>query len=390
MQSFLRRAALMLGNVVIGLSVLAPTGMLVELADGLHVSISDAGLLVTYGAVVLCIGSPLVAWLTAHVDRRLLLVGSLALVTAGQAASALAPNYASILVVRLIMLAAAAVYTPQAAATAAMIVPERERASAIAFVFLGWTLTIAGGLPLVTLLATHFGWRTAFGALALFSICATLLLFAALPSGLQGRAMPLTSFAAIVRNKRILLILLLTLLQTSGQFTVFVYLAPLLSKLAGAGAGIIGTFFACYGVAGLIGNVTASASVSALGIQRTLALFLGATFIGLILWSAGAGLLIVIGAGMAFWGFGFAATNSMQQARLAQAAPEFAGVAISFNTSVLYTGQAVGSGIGGVLFAAGSLHAMGYVGVAFLVLACVLLALTWVREAPFAQASGAP
>jgi MFS transporter, DHA1 family, inner membrane transport protein len=390
MQSFLRRAALMLGNIVIGLSVLAPTGMLVELADGLHVGITDAGLLVTYGAVVLCIGSPLVAWLTAHVDRRLLLGGSLALVTIGQAASALAPNYAILLVVRLLMLAAAAVYTPQAAATAAMIVPERQRASAIAFVFLGWTLTIAAGLPLVTLLATHFGWRATYGALALFSLGVTLLLFTALPSGLEGRAMPLAGFTAIVRNKRILLILLLTLLQTSGQFTVFVYLAPLLTRLAGAGPAIIGMFFACYGVAGLFGNVTASASVTSLGIQRTLALFLGATFIGLILWSVGAGLLIAMGAGMAFWGFGFAATNSMQQARLAQAAPDFAGVAISFNTSVLYTGQAVGSGIGGILFAAGLLHVMGYAGVAFVAAACLLLALTWVREAPLAQASSAP
>jgi DHA1 family inner membrane transport protein len=388
MQSFLRRTALMLGNVVIGLSVLAPTGMLAELADGLHVGIRDAGLLVTYGAVVLCIGSPLVAWLTAHVDRRVLLVASLGLVAAGQAASALAPNYASILVIRLIMLSAAAVYTPQAAATVAMIVPERERASAIAFVFLGWTLAVAGGLPLVTLIATHFGWRTAFGVLAAISAFGAALLFMALPSGLEGRAMPLKSFAAIMRNRRILLILLLTLLQMSGQFTVFIYLAPLLTRLTGAGAGIIGTFFACYGVAGLIGNMTATAAVTSLGIQRTLALFLGAVFAGLILWSFGAGWLIVMGAGVACWGFGFAATNSMQQARLAGAAPEFAGVAISFNTSVLYIGQAVGSGIGGLLFAAGLLHTMGYVGVALLAAAGVLLAATWVREAPLAPASG--
>ena len=390
MKSFLRRLALMLGNVVTGLSVLGPTGMLAELADGLHVGISDVGLLVTYGAVVLCIGSPLIAWLTAHVDRRVLLGSSLVLVTIGQMVSALAPNYTVILIVRLLMLAVAAVYTPQAAATAAMIVPERERASAIAFVFLGWTLTIAGGLPLVTLLATHFGWRAAFGALGLFSMCAALLLLTALPSGLQGRAMPLRSFAAIIRSKRILLILLLTLLQTSGQFTVFVYLAPLLTRLAGAGPGIIGTFFACYGVAGLFGNVTATAAVTALGIQRTLALFLGSTFVGLVLWSAGAGLVVVMAAGMMFWGFGFAATNSMQQARLAGAAPEFAGVAISFNTSVLYIGQAVGSGLGGLLFAGGLLHGMGYVGVAFLAAAGALLAATWVRESPFAPASGAP
>ncbi len=389
MTRFLRRLALMLGNIVIGLSVLAPTAMLSDMARGLDVGIRDIGLLITYGAVVLCIGSPLIAWLTAHVDRRVLLGSSLALVAIGQAVSALAPNYTVVLVVRLLMLAAAAVYTPQAAATAAMIVPERERAGAIAFAFLGWTLAVAGGLPLVTLLATHFGWRAAFGALGLFSFAAALLLFAALPSGLEGRAMPLSSFAAIVRSKRVVLILLLTLLQTSGQFTVFVYLAPLLTRLAGAGPGIVGTFFACYGVAGLFGNVTATAAVTALGVQRTLALFLGAVFLGLVLWSAGAGFIVVMGAGMMFWGFGFAATNSMQQARLAASAPEFAGVAISFNTSVLYVGQAVGSGIGGLLFGAGLLRGMGYVGVAFLMAAGALLAATWVREPPVTKVSGA-
>ena len=144
-------------------------------------------------------------------------------------------------------------------------------------------------------------------------------------------------------------------------------------------------------MAGLFGNVTASAAVTALGIQRTLALFLGAIFLGLMLWSAGAGLLVVMGAGMVFWGFGFAATNSMQQARLAQAAPEFAGVAISFNTSVLYVGQAVGSGIGGLLFARrpAAWHGLCRGGVPR-ASAGALLAATWVREAPLTKVSGAP
>lgn len=35
------------------------------------------------------------------------------------------------------------------------------------------------------------------------------------------------SFVAIAENERILLILLVTLLQTCGQFAIFVYLAPL-------------------------------------------------------------------------------------------------------------------------------------------------------------------
>src|SRR5258708_12362488 len=64
---------LMLGNIVTGCSVLAPAGMLSELSSGLDVSIRDAGLLITFGAVMLCIGSPLAAWLTSRVERRRLL-----------------------------------------------------------------------------------------------------------------------------------------------------------------------------------------------------------------------------------------------------------------------------------------------------------------------------
>src|SRR5258708_17988371 len=56
--------ALMLGNFVTGTSILAPAGMLSGLSGGLDVTIRDAGILITFGAIVLCIGSPLAAWLT--------------------------------------------------------------------------------------------------------------------------------------------------------------------------------------------------------------------------------------------------------------------------------------------------------------------------------------
>jgi MFS transporter, DHA1 family, inner membrane transport protein len=70
----------------------------------------------------------------------------------------------------------------------------------------------------------------------------------------------------------------------------------------------------------------------------------------------------------------------MQQARLAVTAPDLASASIALNTSVLYTGQAIGSGIGGLLFAHGRLYAMGYVGVAFVAAGGALLAATWRRK----------
>ncbi|MGY4489061.1 putative MFS family arabinose efflux permease [Bradyrhizobium sp. LM3.2] len=83
--------ALMLGNLVTGCSVLAPAGMLPELAAGLDVSIHAAALLITFGAIILCIGSPLTAWLTSRIERRTLLTTTLAVLAFGNLASAFAP-----------------------------------------------------------------------------------------------------------------------------------------------------------------------------------------------------------------------------------------------------------------------------------------------------------
>lgn len=380
MKSFLARFFLMLGNIVIGLSVLGPAGMLSELADGLHVGIHDAGLLVTYGAVVLCIGSPVMAWLTTRMDRRALLVGTLLVVAVAEGASALASSYDAVLLLRLAMLAIAAIYTPQAAATVGLIVPQAQRPSAIAFIFLGWSLAVAGGLPLVTFLATHFGWRAGFGVLGATSAVIALLVLVTLPGGLTGKPLSLSSFATIARNRRLMTILTVTMLQISGQLTVFVYLAPLLHRLVGADDLAVECFFAFYGVAALVGNMVATGVVTALGTEVTLALFLASTTLGLVVWTAGAGLLAAAAAGMFFWGLGFAAINSMQQARLAETAPDLASASIALNTSVVYVGQAVGSAIGGVLFARGEFAAMGYVGIAFMVAACGLVAATWQRK----------
>ena len=153
--------ALMLGNLVTGCSVLAPAGMLSELSEGFAVSISTAGLLITFGAVMLCVASPLSAWLTSRIERRVLLSATLAVLALGNLASSLAPDYLSLLAIRIVMLAIGALYTPQAAGTAALIVPPEKRGSAIAYVFLGWSLAAAAGLPLITSLASRYGWPAA-------------------------------------------------------------------------------------------------------------------------------------------------------------------------------------------------------------------------------------
>ncbi|MDF3810408.1 MFS transporter, partial [Rhodopseudomonas sp. BAL398] len=376
--------ALMLGNFVTGTAILAPAGMLGELSAGLGVTIRDAGLLITFGAVVLCIGSPLSAWLTSRIERRTLLGATLAVLALGNLASAFAPSYAVLLIIRLIMLSVGALYTPQAAGTAALVVPVDKRGGAMAYVFLGWSLAIAFGLPLVTLIAGHYGWRAAYGGVALIGAVSFALLVWWLPRGLTGVPVNLKTWAAIGRSRLILMLLLVSTLLTSGQFTVFTYFGPLLKRLADAGPQVIGLVFAVYGVFGFIGNMIASRIVDLWGAYRTSLLFISVLLLGASVWALGAGHLAVMATGVGIWGLGFAATNSMQQVRLVGADPLLASATVSLNTSVLYIGQAVGSALGGTLFAAGYLRQTGYVAMAFiaLALATVVVMTRAVRRAP--------
>jgi DHA1 family inner membrane transport protein len=363
----------MLGNIVTGCSVLAPAGMLPELAAGLGIGIHTAGLLITFGAVVLCICSPLTAWLTSRFDRRQLRAATLLVLTLGNLGSAFVPDYAGLLALRLLMLAVGALYTPQAAGTAALISPVETRGSTIAYVFLGWSLAAAVGLPLITFIGSHSGWRAAYLAVGAAGAISLLLLTWRLPSGLKGAPVALKTWTELARNRMVVLLLLITTLQMSGQFVIFTFMGPLLNRLTGADANQVGLVFAIYGACGFLGVVIATRIVDGWGAYRTSLLFSCLLFAGIAVWTLGAGSYSLMAVAVAIWGLGFASTNSMQQVRLVAAAPPLASASVSLNTSVLYIGQAIGSALGGSLFGRGWLDATGYAAMGFAMLALLAI-----------------
>jgi predicted MFS family arabinose efflux permease len=274
------------------------------------------------------------------------------------------------------MLAVGALYTPQAAGTVAMIVPEDKRGGAVSYLFLGWSLAAAVGLPLITFIASRYGWRATYGSISAVGCIALVLLLWRLPGGLRGTPVDLKTWGAVGRNRLILLLLLITALQMSGQFTVFTFMGPLLTRLTDAGPDAVALAFAAYGVCGFFGNLAASKLVDFWGGFRTSLLFTSLLLLGVSGWAISAGNYPAMAAAVAVWGLGFASTNSMQQARLVGAAPALAPVSVSLNTSVLYVGQAIGSAIGGLLYVRDLLHASGYVAMGFVALAVILVIAT--------------
>lgn len=386
MQSRLSLVALALGNFVVGLSILAPVGMLAELASHFDITIGAAGLLISSSAAVVCLSPPLVAWITSRIDRRALLSAMMLWVAMGQAASALAPSYPGLLSIQLAMLAFAGGFTPLAAGAAALLVPEEKGAAAISSILLGWAVAIAAGLPLISLIAPHIGWRATYGLVGTLAAVSFLALLRGLPKGLQGKPIIFATWSKVGRSRDLVLLLLITCLIAIGQYVVIAFAGPLLIQLTNATPGRIATVFALFGGMTLAGNICASRVVQTWGAFKTSAVFMACMVFGVALWAFGAGIYLSMATGAAIWGFGFAAVAAMQQVRLITKAPSLATASVAVNNTAVYPGQTIGAGIGGALFTADRLNAMGFVALAHITASFGFLWLT--RSIPDAPGPG--
>ena len=364
--------ALLLGNFVTGTGILLPAGMLSELAGGLNISLPAAGSLLLASGVVVALGAPLIAAFTSSIDRRLLLVLALLLYVACHIAAALAPTFEMLMATRLVMSVAAAIFTPQAAATVSALLPPERRSSAITMIFIGWSLATVGGMPLGGYVAATYGWRAAFGIVAVMSAIAAITVARTVPGGVKIAALSAASWRAVLTSPALMTVLLVTVLNGTGQFTFFTYLNPSLKASLGASTALLTFVLAWYGVAATVGNVIASKFVARIGPARAALGSLLAMAAGLLVWGAGADVLAVVLLAATVWGLGTFATNSIQQARLAGIAPQVTSASIALNTSAIYFGQAAGSGLGGVLIKVGWMPYLPWVGAAILAAAAAV------------------
>jgi predicted MFS family arabinose efflux permease len=155
--------ALLFGNFVIGTGVMIVPGTLSVISQSMRVSVATAGQLISAGALLMCIGAPLFASVVAGWDRRRLLALSMLWYAALHALCAVMPDFASLLIVRVITMISPAIFTPQAAACVGLLVPAQQRGRAITFVFLGWSVASVLGMPIGAYLGGTLGWRALFG-----------------------------------------------------------------------------------------------------------------------------------------------------------------------------------------------------------------------------------
>ncbi len=363
--------ALCLGNFAVGTATMVVPGMLPALADGLAVGIPDAGRLIAVFALTIAVFGPGLASAVSHVDRRLLLAGTLLLLFASLAASAFAADYRMLLATRVVSAICAGLFTSQAAGAAALLVEPMRRGSAVAFVFLGWSIAAVFGMPVSAWIAEAFGWRMAFGAVAAVALVSALSVRFALPTGLRVQRVDAAAWLRILADRPLLAVVAVTAIHSWAQFTVFSYITPIMKSQLHATPTTVSALLALFGVTGIAGNVLAIREMDRLGparvVMTSLALMLGAH---VVMFAAGWSMTSMVIA-LAMWGAGCFAINSSQQTRLYAAAPVLAPVSIALNSSAIYLGQAAGAESGARIIAASGFDPLTWLSIPVFVVAMV-------------------
>jgi len=344
--------ALSVAAFAIGTTEFVIMGLLPEVASDLHVSIPSAGLLVSGYALGVAAGAPLLAALTARMERRNALLLLLGLFILGNALCAVAPNYGVLMVARVVAAFCHGSFFGIGAVVASHVVPRGQAARAIALMFTGLTLANVLGVPFGTFLGQWAGWRSTFMAVTGLGLIAAVAVWRLVPA-LPDLASPnMKRELGVLRQPQVLLALLMTVLGFGGVFTVFTYIAPILQQVAHVSVGATGWVLILFGVGTTIGNMLGGRLAdwrlmpSLVGVLIALSLIMLA-----FAWTMHNTVAAVVT--VFVWGIAAFATVPPLQMRVVQQASDGPHLASTLNIAAFNLGNAIGAFIGGSMIGMG-------------------------------------
>ena len=248
--------ALTLSAFAIGTTEFVIVGLIPTVAADLGITLPSAGLLVSLYALGVAVGAPVLTALTGKVPRKALLLGLMALFTAGNLLAWHAPDHSSLIMARILTGLAHGVFFSIGSTIATSLVPKDKAASAIAIMFTGLTVALVTGVPLGTFIGQHFGWRATFLAVAGLGAIAFIGSLLFIPRNIARQApASLAQQARVLAEPRLLLVYAKTAIGYGGSFIPFTFLAPILQQEAGFGPSAVAWVMLVYGVSVAAGNL---------------------------------------------------------------------------------------------------------------------------------------
>lgn len=373
--------SLTVGAFAIGMTEFVIMGILPNVANDLHVSISAAGQLITMYALGVAVGAPILTMLTHRIPQKALLGYLMGLFILGNAISVFAPNYAVLMGARMLTALTHGTFFGVGAVIASRLVPPDKRAGAVSIMMAGLTIANIIGVPLGTFIGQHMGWRASFATIAVMGVLTLIGILIFVPRMKQEKAIGVVRQLAALANGRLQLFLVIAVLGNAGLFTIFTYITPLLVEVTGFAEHSVTWILVLFGCGVTLGNAVGGKLAdwklmpTIIGLYVTICMIL--TLFTFTVHNQVAAVVTIF-----FWGAACFAVFPGMQVRIMSLAKSAPALASTTSHSAGNLGNAAGAFIGGLVITHLSLASLPWVG-AFLVGGALLLGivcLLWDRK----------
>ncbi|MGW2225207.1 MFS transporter [Streptomyces formicae] len=248
---------LALGIFAMVTSEFVVAGLMPQMAEGLDATIPEIGYLITAFAAAMAFGGPFLTVAVLKMRQKSSLMVLFGIFLAGNVLAALAPDYRTMLVARVLTGIASQAFFGVSISLGSRIARPEVRGRAVAVVLNGLMLGTLLGLPFATVVGEHLGWRAAFWAITALTVLAALATLTFVPhtegeteEAGGGLRQELVAF----RRPRLWLVMITSTFTIGATFSAFSYLNPILTKVTGFSTGTVPLLLIAYGAATVIGN----------------------------------------------------------------------------------------------------------------------------------------
>ena len=370
---------LIASSFMLGMSEFIVVGILPGIAADLKISEVTVGNLVSLFAFVYAPVTPLGSALSARFPRFATHLTLIGIFLAGNILCAFAPNYAVLVVARIMIALVSGTLVAVAMTYAPDVTTDRFRTKFIAWVFSGFSIASVVGVPVGTWVANTFGWRWAFHMINVLTIMLIVGMVVALPRNSHIVKIGFLPQFRLFFDRRIQLGVLDVVCGAAASYVFYTYLTPIMRDEVHVPEQYLSVGLVIFGAACLWSNLYGGKladrgrGVEPLTHIRPIYCAHAVLMASLVVahWVPVYGALLLVVLGM-FMYLQNSASQVLYMDVASQSHPGSLNLAASLNSMSFNIGIALGSAVGGLINGHFGLMWLGPVGALFLVCAIVI------------------
>lgn len=338
-----------------------PIGLLTDIASYFGISEAHASLLISVYAWFVALMSLPLMLAVGRCDFRKVLLGIAALFAVSHLLSALASHFVWLLLARLGVACAHAVFWSIVSPLAVHLAPEGKRETALGMIVTGTSLAIIAGLPLGRVVGLWLNWQASFACIGIAALLALVLLAFLFPHVPNKQNASFRSVPQLLKSPVLRGFYVFTFLAVTAHYTGYSYIEPFLKQVVGMSDSLTTFTLVLFGAAGIVSSILFSRYFN-----KHPRLFLIAVAIGFVVLLISMQVLssnpYVSIAHCMVWGLAFTLFNAVTEFEVIRHSPQSTTIAVALYSSIFNIGIGCGAVVGGAVLTVSSLSCIGYVG----------------------------